>query len=216
MSPLPPFCGSSKRFTTMANAGLNQRRVVEEAEKIADEIGLHRLTLTLLASRVGVRQPSLYKHIDGLQGLHRSITIRGKLALADVLARAAVGRSRGDAVAALAHAYRQWAGEHPGRYAAAQSAPPPGDIEDGLASRAVVGVLVDVLAGYELTGDDAIDAIRFVRAALHGFVSLEAPSAGAFALPVDIDRSFDRLVHAVISSLTDWGHQIADPTLRAG
>lgn len=190
----------------MPSAGLNETRVVEEAERIADEVGLHRLTLTLLAARVGVRQPSLYKHIDGLPSLHRSITIRGKLELADVLARAAVGRSRGDAVAAMAHAYRRWAGEHPGRYAAVQSAPTPEDVEDAAASRAVVGVLADVLAGYDLTGDDAVDAIRFVRAALHGFVSLEAPSAGAFALPVDVDRSFDRLVHAVVTSLNNWGH----------
>lgn len=191
----------------MPSAGLNQTRVVEEAEQIADEIGLHRLTLTLLAARVGVRQPSLYKHIDGLPGLHRSITIRGKLELADVLARAAVGRSRGDAVAAMAHAYRRWAREHPGRYTAAQSAPTPGDVEDDVASSAVVGVLTDVLAGYDLAGEDAIDAIRFVRAALHGFVSLESPGTGAFALPVDIDHSFDRLVHAVVTSLTDWDHQ---------
>ncbi len=188
----------------MARAGLNQTLVVEEAEQIADELGLHRLTLTLLAARVGVRQPSLYKHIDGLPGLHRRITIRGKLELADVLARAAVGRSRGEAVAAMAHAYRQWARAHPGRYAAVQSAPTPDDQDDDLASRAVVGVLADVLAGYDLTGNDSIDAIRFVRAALHGFVSLEAPGIGAFALPVDIDRSFDRLVHAVVISLKDW------------
>jgi len=188
----------------MARAGLSQTRVVEEAEQIADEVGLHRLTLTLLAARVGVRQPSLYKHIDGLPSLHRSITIRGKLELADVLARAAVGQSRGDAVAAMAHAYRRWAREHPGRYAAVQAAPLPEDVQDDLASRAVVGVLADVLAGYELRGDDTIDAIRFVRAALHGFVSLEAPSTAAFALPVDIDRSYDRLVQAVVSALRDW------------
>ncbi|MGV8908530.1 MAG: TetR/AcrR family transcriptional regulator [Propionicimonas sp.] len=190
----------------MASAGLDQTRVVEEAEHIADEVGLHRLTLTLLAARVGVRQPSLYKHIDGLPGLHRRIRIRGKLELADVLARAAVGRSRGDALVAMAHAYRRWAREHPGRYEAAQSAPTPADVEDQVASRAVVGVLAEVLTGYNLTGDDAIDAIRFVRAALHGFVSLEAPGAGAFALPVDVDRSFDRLVQAVVTALNDWDH----------
>lgn len=187
------------------HAGLNPTRVVEEAEKIADEVGLPRLTLTLLAERLKVRQPSLYKHIDGMPGLQHSITIRGKQELADILARAAVGRARGDAVVAIAHAYRRWALAHPGRYAAAQPAPVPGDVVDEAASRAVVIVLVDVLAGYGLSGDDVIDAIRFVRAALHGFVTLEAPTAGAFALPVDIDRSFDRLVQAVVNALAEWG-----------
>jgi AcrR family transcriptional regulator len=187
------------------SAGLNPTRVVEEAERIADEVGLPRLTLTLLAERLNVRQPSLYKHIDGMPGLQHSLTIRGKKELADILARAAVGRARGDAVVAIAHAYRGWALEHPGRYAAAQPAPTPGDVDDEAASTAVVGVLVDVLAGYGLSGDDVIDAIRFVRATLHGFVTLAAPTAGAFALPADIDRSFDRLVQAVVNALAAWG-----------
>ena len=188
----------------MPSAGLNSSRVVEEAERIADEVGLPRLTLTLLAERLNVRQPSLYKHIDGMPGLQHSIAVRGKKELAEILGRAAVGRARRDAVVAIAHAYRRWALEHPGRYAAAQPAPIPGDDDDEAASRAVVGVLVDVLAGYDLSGDDVIDAIRFVRAALHGFVTLEAPAAGAFALPVDIDRSFDRLVQAVVNALAEW------------
>lgn len=188
----------------MPRAGLNQSTVVRQAEQIADEVGLPRLTLTVLADRLGVRQPSLYKHVDGLPGLRRNISVRGKIELADVLGRATVGRARGDAITAMAQAYRSWAHEHPGRYAAAQSAPAPGDTEDEEASTAVVGVLTDVLTGYGLAGDDAIDAIRFVRAVLHGFVTLEAPSTGGFALPLDIDRSFDRLVRTVVDALADW------------
>ena len=53
----------------MPRAGLNGDRVVDEAERIADEVGLANLTLAALAERLGVRQPSLYKHIDGLAGL---------------------------------------------------------------------------------------------------------------------------------------------------
>lgn len=58
------------------------------------------------------------------------------------------------------------------------------------------------LTGYGLTGDDAIDAVRAVRAALHGFIALEA--AGGFGLPREIDRSFERLVTALIRSLEGW------------
>ncbi len=188
----------------MPRAGLNETRVVQEAEQIADEVGLGRLTLTALADRLGVRQPSLYKHIDGLPGLHRAINVRAKIELAEVLARATVGRARGDAVTAVAYAYRGWAREHPGRYAAAQPAPAPGDTHDEAAAAAVIGVLTAVLTGYDLHGDDMIDAIRFLRAALHGFITLEAPTTRAFALPVDVDRSFDRLVRAVVNAVAAW------------
>jgi AcrR family transcriptional regulator len=186
----------------MPRAGLSEARVVDEAELIADEIGLQRLTLAALAERLGVRQPSLYKHIDGMPALQRSLAVRAKNELAHVLARAAVGRERGDAIAAISHAYRMWALEHPGRYAAAQRAPIAGDADDEAASRALVQIVADVLAGYQLRDDDAIDAIRALRATLHGFVTLEA--GGGFGLPVDVDRSFAALVRGLITALENW------------
>ena len=169
---------------------------------MADEIGLGQLTLSALAERLGVRQPSLYKHIESMAGLRRSISVRAKGELADVLARAAVGRSGADAIHSMSHAYRAWAHLHPGRYEAAQTAPAPGDREDEVASSAVVQIIADVLSAYGLGGDDAIDAIRAFRSALHGFVALE--SAGAFGLPVDIDHSFERLIRGVVVVLAHW------------
>jgi AcrR family transcriptional regulator len=188
-------------------AGLTQDRVVVEAERLADEVGLPRLTLAALAERLGVRQPSLYKHVDGMDAVQRSIAVRAKAELGEVLGRAAVGRSRGEAVRALARAYRQWAHEHPGRYAATVRAPQAGDPEDERASAAVVGIVLDVLAGYDLHDVDAIDATRALRSALHGFVSLEA--AGGFGLPVDVDRSFERLVDGVVAGI---GAFVSAPT----
>ena len=118
------------------------------------------------------------------------------------MARAAIGRSRGEAIVSLSHPYRRWAHEHPGRYAAAERAPAPGDVDDEAASREATQVVFDILAGSELHGDDAVDATRALRSALHGFVTLEA--AGAFGLTVDVDRSFDRLVGGLVMALCRW------------
>jgi AcrR family transcriptional regulator len=183
-------------------AGLTETRVIEEAERIADEVGLSSLTLAALAKRLKVRQPSLYKHIAGMDGLQRSISLRAKNELAAVLGRAAVGRARGDAIVSMSHAYRGWALEHPGRYAATQRAPVPGDIEDETATGNAVQVAFDVMAGYELRDDDAVDAIRALRSALHGFVTLEA--GNGFGMPVDVDRSFDRLVAGLATAFARW------------
>jgi len=190
-------------------AGLNEALVVEEAGRLADEVGLPKLTLAALASRLGVRQPSLYKHVLGLEGLQRSIALRAKAELADVLRQAATGRARGDAIVAMSHAYRAWAKEHPGQYAAVQRAPAPGDREDESVSNKVVSVAFDVMAGYRLHDDDAVDAVRALRAALHGFVALE--TGGGFALPVDIDRSFDRMVNGLATAFVNWGEGPAAP-----
>jgi AcrR family transcriptional regulator len=190
----------------VARAGLSEDRVVIEAERIADEVGLSRLTLAALADSLGVRQPSLYKHIDGMDALQRSIAVRAKTELGDVLGRAAVGKSGDDAIRALATAYRRWALEHPGRYSATVRAPEPGDTDDEAASAAVIGIVFDVLAGYDLHGDDAVDATRALRSTLHGFIALE--SSRGFGLPVDIDRSFERLVDGLIVAL----HALATAT----
>jgi AcrR family transcriptional regulator len=189
-------------------AGLSRARVVDEAAELADEVGLEGLTLAALAERLGVRQPSLYKHLDSLAGLRRSISLQAKGELGDVLLRAAVGRSGADAITVMAGAYREWALEHPARYTAAQWIAGPEDEEDTAASLGAIQVISDVLTAYELRGDDAIDAIRAFRSTLHGFVSLEA--AGSFGLDRDLDRSFDRLVRGFVITLTNWAETAGD------
>lgn len=191
----------------MPRAGLSQVRVVAEAEVVADEVGLANLTLASVAGRLGVRMPSLYKHINGLDGLHRDLAVRAKGELTDVLRRAAVGRAGTDALQAMAAAYRRWAKAHPGRYAATLRAPAADDADDVAASDAAAGVVFDVLGGFGLSGDDAVDATRALRAALHGFVSLE--QAGGFARPYDTDHSFDRMVVGVAAMLRAWGEPSA-------
>ncbi len=186
----------------MAREPLNTDRVVTAAMAMADDVGLNTLTLAAVAAQLGVRQPSLYKHVDGLASLRQLITVRAKADLADVLAHAAVGKARDAALVAVAHAYRAWALQHRGLYAAIEQPARPEDPEDEAVSTRLVQILAAVMSGYGLDDDDVTDAIRAFRAAVHGFVSLE--TAGGFALPASTDRSFDRLVHAVEVALSSW------------
>jgi AcrR family transcriptional regulator len=179
---------------------LTEDLVVAEAERMADEVGLENVTMAALAQRLGVRQPSLYKHIASLPALRRAIGVRTTTALTGELARAAIGRSGEDALMAMARAFREWVKAHPGRYQAGQRAPEPGDTAYEAAAAGVIELFGSVLAAFGLNGDDLIDAIRSLRAAMHGFVSLEL--LGGFAIPLDIDRSYERLVSAVISSFS--------------
>ena len=193
---------SSAGCTGVPRAGLTTLRVVEEAENVADEVGLTNLTLAAIAPRLGVRMPSLYKHVAGMDALRRLVSIRAKKELADVFARAAAGKAGAQALTAMFHAARNWAKAHPGRYAATVRAPEPADTEDVQASNAVLEIALAGLADYRLVGDDAIDAVRALRATLHGFISLE--QAGGFGLPADVDRSFDRVIAALAQTFTAW------------
>ena len=186
--------------------GVTRERVVETAAAIIDSDGLPALSLASLAQTLGVRTPSLYNHIGGLEDLRGALRLRGLEALEQRLQRATVGRARRDALVALAEAYRAFAHEHPGLYALTLGA--VGDVPDGArdahaaaaAARRLVEVVVSVLQGYALEGDEALHATRALRSSLHGFVALE--SAGGFGLPLDLDVSFARLVtmhHAALA-----------------
>jgi AcrR family transcriptional regulator len=166
--------------------------VVAGAAEIADEVGLDRLTLAMVAKRFGVALPSLYKHVEGLDALLQKVSALALAELAEELVTAAAGLAGVDALRAMASAQRAYAKRHPGRYPAAQRVPDPADPAHVAAGGKAVGVSFAVLRGYGLDGDDLIDATRAVRSAIHGFVMLEI--AGGFGLPQDVDRSFDRLV----------------------
>jgi AcrR family transcriptional regulator len=189
----------------MPRAALTPAAVIEEAGRMADSVGFDNLTISALAQRLGVKQPSLYKHIDGASGLHRAMSVKAKLELADVMRRSAVGKSGDSALAAIAMAYRTWASAHPGRYAATVRAATPGDAADEEAGLEAVTVVTSVLAGFGITGDDAIDVTRAFRSAIHGFVSLEA--AGGFGLSVGVERSFQGLVRGLLRMVSDWSSE---------
>lgn len=181
----------------MPRAGLDAEAVVAAAATLADANGLHQLTLARLAGALGIRTPSLYTHIGGLDDLRARLGARGARELATSLQRAVAGRARVDALVAIALAYREYAHTHPGTYAALQIVSDSEEFE--AAGAEVVGTIVAVLRGYSLTGERAIHAVRAIRSALHGFVSLERE--GGFGLPVDVDESYDNLVSMLDAGL---------------
>jgi AcrR family transcriptional regulator len=179
--------------------GLDRASVVEAAVRLIDEEGLDQLSLGRLAERLGVRTPSLYNHVAGLPGLKRDLALYSLRDLYEHITRATVGKARGEAILALADAYRAYAREAPGRYALTQQAPDFGDPEVQAAGQRVVGVVQAVLAPYNLGEENAIHAIRGLRSIVHGFLSLELE--GGFKMAVGVEASFHWLLNQFISGL---------------
>lgn len=172
---------------------------MDAAIGLLDSAGPEGVTLAAVAAATGVATPSLYKHIDGLDSLRRLIAVRSINDLADQLTRAVLGRSQDDALQAFMIAYRAYALAHPNRYAALPQQPVP-DADLSAAGARVIDVIVAVLRGYGLQGHDVIHAARSVRAAVHGFASLQ--TAGAFQLAEDLDTSYDLLIGMVTTGLS--------------
>ena len=179
--------------------GLDAERVLDAAVAVADAEGLDAVSLSGVAATLGVRTPSLYHHVDGLQGVRRGIALRGIEGLGTALRDATVGLAGADALAALAHAYRDYAARHPGTYAAAQRTDLADDDELRTAAARVLGVLVAVLRPWEPDEEQQVHLVRAIRSALHGFVTLE--SRHGFGMPASRDESFALLVRLQVAAL---------------
>jgi len=153
---------------------LSREVVVNAALTFLDREGWDALTINALATQLGTKGPSLYNHVHSLDDLRRTVRMRVIDDILQMLSRVGAGRTRDDAVMAMASAYRSYAHHHPGRYSAFTRMPLGGDDpEFTAASHAAAIPVIDVLASYGLEGQDAFYAALEFWAALHGFVLLE-------------------------------------------
>jgi AcrR family transcriptional regulator len=167
----------------MPRRGLDADTIVAAAAALADERGADAVTLTAVADAVGVKPPSLYAHVSGLDDIRARVADRGCRDLEAVLSPAVAGLSRGDALRAIGCAYRDWVIGHPGVYAIIE---PAADVP---AAARVLELILAVLRGYGLGDEDSIHAARALRSAIHGFTTIEAH--GGFRFGLDVDVSFE-------------------------
>ena len=179
---------------TPPRAGLSREVVLDAASAVVDEVGSGALSLKAIADSVGVRPPSLYNHVDGLEDVRAGLRLRA-YQMVDERQRAAVeGVPPRDWVRALAREHRRFAREHPGMYAAIQPSAhrPDTDPEIRRAAESVLELLLEAVGALGASGDDGVHAVRAFRSGITGFIALE--TAGHFGMAQDVEASFDRLV----------------------
>ena len=182
----------------MPRAGLSPDAVVDAALDILDERGVEGLTLKAIADATGVAAPSLYKHVHGLPELRRLLTIRILNMAADRMGAAVMGRAGHDALEVYLTEYRRLASDYPHRSALLERSSYD-DPTFVAATERLVNVAYAVVRGFGLEGDDLVHAVRTVRAAVTGFVSLE--QGHGFRVPTDIDASFAYLTRVLAAGL---------------
>lgn len=176
--------------------------MIRSATEIADRDGLNNLTLAKVADSLGVRSPSLYAHVEGINGLRRALQIHAARLLKSAFTEATAGKLDDQGIRDLADAYRRFAHTHPGLLDALHPAPRPGEDDEVYNEFAESARLVaNAVMAVGVAPDDAVYAVRSLRSALHGFVVLE--KEGGFGMPVDIDHSFAAMVQLIINGLSD-------------
>jgi AcrR family transcriptional regulator len=177
-------------------AGLTPAIVTEAGAALADEVGFAQLSMGLVAERLGIKTPSLYKHVTSHADLVHRIAVQAANELADDIRDATQGRAGSEAFTAGAQAMRRYVKEHPGRYAAGNAAGPAGP-DDPLTAALdrVLASWAAMLRGYRIDHGQEIHALRMLRTMLHGFATLEA--ADGFRIDADVEDSFTWLIDFV-------------------
>jgi AcrR family transcriptional regulator len=178
---------------------LSRDSIVNAALTFLDREGWDALTINALATQLGTKGPSLYNHVDSLEDLRRTVRMRVVGDIIEMLNTVGQGRTRDDAVTAMASAYRSYAHHHPGRYSAFTRMPLGGDDPEFTeATRAAAAPVISVLASYGLDGNNAFYAALEFWSAMHGFVLLEMTGA---MTGIDTDVVFTDMVMRLASGM---------------
>ena len=172
--------------------------IVKAGRDIIESDGIDGLTMQSIATRVGVRAPSLYKRIRSRNDLLRLVANDAAAELTRDLEAATSGTDDRRDLAALARAFRRFAHLNPGAYSLIFARLPDDARADPEWSIRASAPVID--AAQRLAGtNDALDAARTVVAWANGFIGMEL--AGAFRLGGDVDRAFDYGVEHVVAAI---------------
>lgn len=185
----------------MAKQRIDSGDVTDAALDVLDANGPDDLTLSKVASELGVQSSALYNHVEGLSGLRQGVALKASEALEISLRDAAIARSGRDALWAVGDAYRRFATEHPGQFEAATVlfGEPTPEITETITS--ITELFVRIVEGIGVAEDRVLDDARALHSAIRGFVILEATRG--FDRSADVDDSFDHLLELLVRGLKD-------------
>lgn len=181
--------------TQARDRGENPRldQIVEAARDLLEREGWEAVSMRRIAAVVGIKAPSLYKHLPDKAALAAALISSGFVEQAAAL-ESAVSTSQGDggeSLAMLAHAYRDFARRHPHLYRLMTDGPLPRErLAPGVEDRAAAP-LVEAFAG-------DLDAARAAWAFAHGMVILELD--GRFPEGADLDAAWWTGIEALQSA----------------
>lgn len=183
--------------------GLDKTKIIKTAARLADEKGISNISLKVLATELGIKSPSLYKHFNGgLDELNKELMLYGWRSLECDITKAAIGKAKDDAIKAMCYAYRNFVTEHKGLFEAMQWYNMYQSKEHLQATEGTVTILFQVLEAYGLTDEQKVHIVRLLRGFLQGFLSIEC--RGGYGNPTPLDDTFDFALNTILRGISDF------------
>jgi AcrR family transcriptional regulator len=173
--------------------------IVVAARDVLEADGLEALAMERVAASVGVRAPSLYKHVANRAALIRAVAQSVVDDLAVILRRATAHDDPATALRETAIAYRAFVRANPNGYGLLFAPLAPEMQPDGATIADLGRPIVAAVAA--LSGDDgALERARTFVAWAHGAVSMEL--AGGFRLGGDLDLAYGEGIEMILAGIT--------------
>lgn len=183
-----------------AVARTSRPEILAAGRALLEEGGIDAVTMATVAARVGVRPPSLYKHVRDRGALLVALASDAADELGRTLAALDVkdGGPAEARIVALGDAYRAFARRHP-RAAAMLFAHFGGDVQPAVDVAAVAARPVVDAAAALVGPERALAGARVLTAFAYGFTTMEA--AGAFRFGGDVDEAYRLGITAIARGL---------------
>lgn len=179
--------------------GLDKKVILDTATRMADEEGIANVTLKSLAEKLGVKSPSLYKHISGLDELNKELMLYGWNLLEKEIMKATIGKAKDDAIIAFCYTFRNFVASHRGLFEAMQWYNMYQTNEHLQATEGLVSVLFQVLDAYDLMEEQKVHVVRMLRGFLQGFSMIE--SHNGFGNPLSIEDTFNLSLKIILDGI---------------
>ena len=178
----------------MPKTKIDRETIIREAAHIANETGIENLSLKTLAAKLGVKPPSLYNHVDGLDDLKQQIMLYGWKEMEDRIIQAVIGLTGYDAIRAMCHAFHQYATENQGIFSAMLWYNQYENEQTREATLKMFSVFLKITKSLNISQDNCAHLVRMFRGFLEGFTLLEnhhafgnvQPIEDSFHLSIDI------------------------------
>ncbi|MDI3241375.1 TetR-like C-terminal domain-containing protein [Arthrobacter sp. AL08] len=185
--------------------GVTKAGLALAGAELADQIGLQGVTVAALARHFDVKPASLYSHVLSTADLKTGVALLALEELADRASDAIAGRAGKDALMALADSFRDYARDHPGRFAATELRLDQESAKKSAGWRHA-RFLGAIMREYRLTEINQVHAVRLFGSTIRGFIALEMSGSFDHSAP-DAEESWYRILETLDATFSHWPGQ---------
>ncbi|MDR0846350.1 MAG: TetR/AcrR family transcriptional regulator [Lactobacillales bacterium] len=174
---------------------LTYDEIIQTATELVEEKGMENLSVHEISSRLGVKTPSLYNHVKGMDDIRSGVKKFVLKFVAQGMNEAAAGKDSYEAVCDIAIKYRLLAKEHLMLFKVMNGDPKHENIEH------LAVLFKQILEPLNLKNEDEVTFIRLYYASIKGFCELD----GHYHIDeVSPDYSYDELIKTMIQLLGNY------------